>query len=330
MRSLAPVATLVLLASAGCTDMSLLITPVPTRQAIEEKLVLAESAFARDKIAMIDIDGVLRNRESQSLLGFTATNPVVAFKEKLDAARDDPRVRAVIVRINSPGGGVTASDLMYEELRRFREAAQKPVIASILDVGASGGYYIACAADEIHALPTTITGSIGVIMLTPDFSGTMRKIGLGMNIIKSGEMKDAGSPFRAMSEEDRAVFQGLIDRMYERFVDIVVASRTNLTRDQVRALADGRVYLGEEAAEVGLVDHVGAFPDTIAAAKARAGLSDTPVRVVQYGRPLSYQPNIYAQAPTAAGSPVSLIALDLPEWLDGTAPQFMYLWAPGW
>ena len=133
----------------------------------------------------------------------------------------DKDVRAVVLRINSPGGGVTATDLMYGEVLRFRAQTGKPVIAAMLDVAASGGYYLACAADTIYAQPTTVTGSIGVIMMAPEFAGTMQKIGVRVNVIKSGEMKDMGSPFREMNEQDRAVLQGLIDGMYARFLDVV-------------------------------------------------------------------------------------------------------------
>ncbi len=317
-----------LLALAGCGPTSFLITPVPTRPELEERVVLRESLWAIPKLALIEVDGTLQNSRSTSLLGTGADNPVALFAEKLERAAHDRQVRAVVLRINSPGGTVTASDLMYEEVRRFRQRTGKPVIAAMMDVAASGGYYVACAADRMFAQPTTVTGSIGVIMLAPEFSGTLHKIGAQVNIIKSGEMKDAGSPFREMSERDRAVFQGLIDGMYARFLEVVQRARPNLPPERIRALADGRVYLGPEAHDLGLVDEVGSLRDALAAAKRAAGLDDRPVCVVEYSRQIDYRPNIYARAdgPTQ----VNLLNIDLPRWLAGPEPQFLYLWAPAW
>ena len=313
----------------GCGPMSFLITPVPRARDLIESQVMRESLWATQKIALIDVSGVLRNERERPLAGPPGENPVSLLVEKLDKAAHDERVRAVVVRINSPGGGVTASDLMYSELHRFKQETGKPVLAALLDVAASGGYYVACAADRIYAQPTTVTGSIGVVMIAPDFSGTMGKLGIRANIIKSAELKDAGSPFREMTEQDRAVFQRIIDAMYARFLNVVAAARTDIDAGRLRELADGRVYLAPEAKEHGLIDEIGTLHDVLAAAKQAAGLDDKPVIVVQYARPLAHRPNIYAQAPGGPAQ-VNLVKLELPPWLEGPAPRFMYLWAPGW
>ncbi len=320
---------LLLAVLAGCGPTSFLITPVSAKQTLTEEVVLRESLWATKKIALIDVDGVLQNTRPTSLLGAGGENPVSLLAEKLDKAAEDKNVRAVVLRINSPGGGVTATDLMYDELRRFRERTGKPVVAVLLDVGASGGYYLACGADKIYALPTTVTGSIGVIMIAPELSGTMQKIGMHVNVIKSGELKDMGSLFREMNEKDRAVFQGLIDGMYGRFLDVVATSRRGLDRERLRQLADGRVYLGAEAKELGLIDEVGTLHDALAGAKQASGLADIKVKVVQYGRPLAYRPNIYAHYDAPPGQ-VNLINVQLPDWLSSPSPQLMYIWAPGW
>jgi protease-4 len=309
--------------------MSFLITPVPSDPELREHVVRRESIFALNKIAVIEAEGVLRNDRPSSLLGGTGENPVVVFKEKLDKAASDPHVRAIVLRINSPGGGVTASDIMHSELVAFRRRTGKPVVASMLDIAASGGYYIACAADRIYAQPTTVTGSIGVIMLTPEFTGTMQKLGIEVNVIKSGELKDAGSPFRDMEPQDRAVFEKIIMTMYERFLDVVLAGRPQLTPERLRELADGRVYLAPDAQEQGLVDEIGSLDDAIACAKLRAGLGKSPVLVVQYAVSHAHRPNIYAETPGTGNTQVNLIHISAPELFSGSTPQFLYMWSPG-
>lgn len=329
-----------LVATSGCGGVSFLITPVVGARTLAEVELQRESLLADDKIAIIEISGVLRNDESGAPLGLWASeNPVVALREKLDQAAADRAVRAVILRINSPGGGVTASDLMHAEVLRFRKRSGKPVIAALLDVAASGGYYVACAAERIIAHPTTVTGSIGVIMVTPDISGTLAKIGARTNVIKSGPMKDAGSPFREMNPADREHFQGLIDAMYERFLSVVRQGRPKLDPDALRRLADGRVYLAPTALAEGLVDEIGSLDDAISAARSAARLDRRKIVVVQYARPADWRPNYYAAAPGtvgtagSVGSPgvpaaINLINVELPAWLAGGSPQFMYLWTP--
>ena len=312
----------------GCAPMSFLITPVQRKLDLAEFVVTRESLWATRKVALLDVDGVLENAREEPMFGPPGENPVSLLKEKLDKAAMDRHVKAVVLRINSPGGGVTASDLMYTELRRFRKSTGKPVIAAMLDVGASGGYYIACAADKIYASPTTVTGSIGVVMIAPDFSGTMDKLGIRANVIKSGEMKDAGSPFREMSPADRALFQAMIDEMYARFLKVVGTARPQIEADRLKALADGRVFLAPEAKAHGLIDEIGTVHDAVSAAKVAAGLTDKPVVVVEYARPLAHRPNVYAQTPGGAPQ-VNLVNVDLPAWLRRSWPRFMYLWTPG-
>lgn len=315
------------MAAAGCVPSSFLITPVSTHARLEEQETERESLFARKKIALIDLDGMIQNARSSSLLGGDGENPVAFLKEKLDAARKDPAVKAIVLRINSPGGAVTATDLLYQEIKSFRQKTRIPVVAGLLDVAASGGYYLACACDRIVAMPTTVTGSIGVIMITPDVSAGLSKLGIRMNVIKSGALKDSGSPFRELGEEDRRVFQGLIQGMYERFLGVVQSGRTALSADRVRELADGRVFLGEEALKNGLVDELGDLNAAIDAARRLAGLGDQPIRIVQYARPYGYKPNIYS-AGEAPAPQLNLINIQAPLGLNA-APQFMYLWSPG-
>ena len=305
-----------------------MITPAPRNQNLVECELARDSRWKNDKIVLLDVDGMLRNARERSLLGLTGDNPVSLFKEKLDKAAKDDHVKALVLRINSPGGGVTACDLMYTELLRFKQQTRKPVIASMLDVGASGAYYIACAADRIYAHPTTVTGSIGVIMVVPDFSGTMDKLGIRANVIKSGALKDLGSPLREMNETDRAVLQGMIDNMHRRFLRVVAAGRKGIDPQRVEQLADGRVYLAPLARQEGLIDELGTLHDALLEAKRAAGLDGKPIVVVEYARPLSHRPNVYAHTPDLP-TQVNLVNLELPWWLEGSSPAFMYLWAPG-
>ncbi|MCA9243931.1 MAG: signal peptide peptidase SppA [Phycisphaerales bacterium] len=310
---------------AGCAPTAFLITPVSGSRSLEAHIVESESVLAIKRIALIEVDGQIFNQRSSSLIGPAGDNPVVLFREKLQHAASDDRVKAVVLRINSPGGGVTATDMMYADLQRFRTQTGKPVVAMMLDVAASGGYYLACGADEIWAQPTTVTGSIGVIMILPELSGLMNKLGLAANTIKSGPMKDAGSPFRPMKDDERAAFQRIIDQMYERFLAVVREGRPKVPADQLRSIADGRVYLAQEAMGLGLVDRVGTLEDAIAAAKARAGIADSKVQVVEYARPAEYRANYYARSGSGA---VNMINVELPTWLTAEGPEFMYLWSP--
>src|SRR5882672_776718 len=204
---------------------------------------------ARAKIALIDVEGVLTSEHSDSLFA-TRESQIVAFVEKLKLVEADADVKAVIVRIDSPGGDVTTSDILYHELAGFKTRRKIPVVAAFMGVAASGGYYLASAADVIVAHPTTITGSIGVISLHVSLAGLLEKIGVKVEALKSGINKDMGSPFRAMTDDDKKLLQTLIDQFYARFVTVVAKGREGrLTEDQVRKLADGRVYTAEQALE---------------------------------------------------------------------------------
>lgn len=325
-------ATAVLLAAmgllVGCGPTSYLITPVPATQGLRERVVGREGLFALDKIAIVDVDGMMVNARESSLIGGQGENPVVMFKEKLDRTARDPAVKAVVLRINSPGGTVTASDIMYAELLAYKQRTGRPVVACMLDVAASGGYYLACGSDHIVAHPTTITGSIGVIMLLPNVSGTMQKIGMAVYAIKSGDLKDAGSPFRELDDQDRSLYQSMVGKMFARFQAVVRRGRAGLSAESLAIVADGRVVLGDEALQLGLVDELGTIGTAIAKAKSLAGLDGRPVLVVQYARPYEAVPNVYAAAP--GEQPEADWPAVLPPWLQHSTPQMLYLWSPGW
>jgi protease-4 len=178
-----------------------------------QEVVLRPSA-ARDKVLMIDIDGTISSALETGLLA-REQSVVARVSERLERAAADPWVKAVILRLDTPGGEVTASDIIYNEILRFKERTGRPVIGLMMSVAASGGYYIASACDLIMAHPSTLTGSIGVISIFPNVESLMAKVGVKVNVIKSGPAKDSGSPFRDMTEEEKKVFQGVIDEYYE-------------------------------------------------------------------------------------------------------------------
>ena len=311
---------------AGCSPIGgVKITAVPADQSLKERMVYRHPGWVSNRIAVIDISGVLMNAHKPGLL--SEGEQVVSFVvEKLDKAASDKRVKAVVLRINSPGGTVTASDILYQEIVAFKKKTGKPVVAYFQDVAASGAYYLACAADELIAQRTCVTGSIGVIMQMVDVSGAMAKLGISGDAIKSGPFKDAGSPLREMRAGERAVFQAMVDDFYHRFIAVVDAGRPNLDREQIVKLADGRVYTADQALEAGLIDRIGTIHDAVEAAKKRAGI--TAAHVVMYRRPATWAPNVYARAPRTGGATLNFFNISLPFYWT-SRPRFMYIWDVG-
>src|SRR5581483_5228471 len=202
-RAKTVVALMSVLLLSGCITINLPGPPGP----LKEHEV---GGSGKDKILLVDISGVISSAEEEST--FMSEPSIVArVKEELTKAAKDDQVKALVLRINSPGGTVTASDILWHEVKQFKSKKKVPVIASIMDVGASGGYYLAAAADKIIAHPSSVTGSIGVIMLTANAQGLLEKIGVQAHAITSGPRKDMGSPFRQMSEEEKAIFQSVIN-----------------------------------------------------------------------------------------------------------------------
>ena len=184
-------------------------------------------------------------------------------------------IAAIVVRLETPGGGVAASQEIYEKVRKISKFSDKPIIASMGGVAASGGYYIALGADTIMANPGTATGSIGVIMSYPIIGKMMDKIGIQYETIKSGTLKDSGSPFRNITSEERKYFQGLIDDLHGQFLSVVAKER-NIPMDQAAELANGQVYSGKQAVENGLIDMLGTFEDAVLLAAREAGYVEEP------------------------------------------------------
>ncbi len=318
---------LVVVVSSGCTRWRFVVEAVPGDDEMIETEVMRDpgTGTGSAKIALIDVKGMIVDAERGRFLG-RVENPVARFSEALHRAEFDSKVKAVIVRVNSPGGTVTASDMMYRETVEFKKRSSKPVVILMGEVAASGGYYLSCAGDEIIAYPTTVTGSIGVIIQTFNFAEGMAKIGIKADAITSGPNKAAGSPFEPMSREHRALLQGIVDEFYGNFVDVVVENRPTVSTDDLTQITDGRVVTGKRAVEVGLADRLGDLRTAFESSKQRADV--TVARLVKYHRPLEYVGSPYAAAPAQpAGHQINLVQLNLPDWpYENTG--FYYLWDP--
>src|SRR3990172_7302552 len=302
---------------SGCISVDLTRQIQPLRENVVE-------GRGSSKILVMELSGVISEERLFELPGSAPEVPLLArIREELAKAERDDRIKALVLRINSPGGTATASDIVYEELKTFKARRKIPVIAAIMDVGASGAYYAALAADQIVAHPTAVVGSIGVVMLTMNTEGLLQKVGVTPLAIKSGPKKDMGSPFRGLTDEERAIFQGVIDSLYARFVDLIVKDR-RLPMAAVRTLADGRIYTAEEAKRLGLIDQIGYVDDAIRLAKQAARVDEA--AVVVYHRPKEYRATIYSSASTP--DPLQGPLAQLGALLLGPGPRFLYLWWP--
>jgi len=238
-------------------------------------------ALGRSAVAIVRVEGVIASGSDGGGLAMSNVATSERVIQDLRRAARDPAVRAIVLRINSPGGGVVASDEIHQAVLEV----DKPVVASMGEVAASGGYYIAAPADRIVANPATLTGSIGVISMVPNVEELLDKIGVEMIVIKSGKLKDELSSYREITEEEKQLWQAVIDEAYEQFVGVVAEGR-GMEVDEVKALADGRVYTGRQAKELGLVDELGNLPDAIDLAADLGGIAGKP-RIIEYRRPPS-------------------------------------------
>lgn len=322
MRSTLLVATLFLAALLlnGCITINAFGGPSDVRVLTLER----GSPLYGNKIAIVPVDGVITGGGEGDGF-FSRDSSVIDLARKLDAAKSDSSIKALILRVDSPGGGVTASDIMLRKIQQYKEETGNPVYVSMQSLAASGGYYIAMAGDEVYANPTTVTGSIGVIIAIPNVAGLMDRFGIRMNAITTGEMKDAGAFYKDMTPADRAVFQGLVDDMHEKFVAVIAKGRPDLEEARIRELADGRVYTADQAAEAGLIDGVLYLDEVIE--KVREDLNpnrrETVVLITRTARTSVESP--YAQVPASADAFPS-VRLDPSH--PRTGEMFNYLWMP--
>ena len=276
------------------------------------------------RIAVIDIDGLLLNQNLTGLYS-VGENPVSVFREKLEAATIDPRVRAVVLRINSPGGGVAATDLMAEELRRFRKASGKPTVALLLDVATGGAYYLAIHCDRVIALPTTISGAVGAIVNHANLEDAMAQLNIRVDSIKAGEKVDMGTVTSPLSDENRKLFQEMADEFRDRFASRVAQNRRAMTPQDREAIADGRIVAASRALTIHMVDELGYPDDALAEAERLAGISGSEVVIFQRkGYPVH---SLYASVPNVPLQS-DLIPFSYPGLERSKLPTFLYIWQP--
>ncbi len=304
---------------SGCTLFNVNLTP--TISPLKEKEIYGEGS---NKILLIDIQGTISNGSNRSPLGTVVEAGMPAkIRETLEKAEEDKDIKAIILRINSPGGTVTASDIIYHELKEFKKRNKIKVYAVVMDLAASGGYYVAMAADKLIAHPTSITGSIGVIALKPTLNGLMEKLGVGVDVVKSVDKKDFMAPWRPFTDEERRLFQETIDGFHQRFIEIIAENRPQLTINQVKQFADGRIFDSQKSIKNRLVDEIGYLDDALNLVKRDLSLET--ISVITYFRPGSYKNNIYSSLNKTAN--INLFNMKLSPSMDFN-PVFLYLWTP--
>ena len=285
------------------------------------------SGTEKGKVLVISIRGTISNDPKRR---FFSTRPsmVQEVVSQLRKAEEDSEVRAVLLKVNSPGGSVTASDILYNEILTFKQKTKAKVVVAMMGVAASGGYYISLPADYILAHPTSVTGSVGVLFLRPDVDGLMDKIGISVEVSKTGRNKDMGSPFRKATAEEKRIIQDLIDQLGERFLDRIAEHR-KIDTDNLKTISTARIFLADDALRLGMVDRIGYLAEAVNQAK---NLADLPpdAKIVVYRRTEYPDDNLYN--PTTSqydGQGPSIVSLNLPASLTPLQTGFYYLWQPG-
>jgi protease-4 len=307
---------------SGCAFVN--VPLYTSAQPLQEKVIEGEG---KTKILLMDISGLISETEKNSGSVFAEDVPMLSrIKEELQKAEKDKAIGALIIRINSPGGTVTASDTIYHEILEFKKRTGVRVTACITGLGTSGAYYVASAADDIVAVPTSVTGSIGVIAMRFDVQNLLSKIGVGTETVKSGDKKDIWSPFRPSTPQETEIMQRIVNQMFNRFVDVVAVGRKNaLKREEILKLADGRVYTADQALEAKLIDRIGYLDEAVTTMKKSLKVPEA--SVVVYHRPGSYRGTIYGGMPGGAPT-INLINIGGDNFSLIPEVKFLYLWKP--
>jgi protease IV len=308
---------------SGCFKPKITIFPDTTEPLREHTL----EGKGKGKVLLLPVQGFISESPRGGLFG-KKPSTVEEVKSQLRKAEKAKDIKAVLLQVDSPGGTVTAGDMLYHELKAFKERTGAKLVAVLMGVGASGGYYISLPADYIMAHPTTIVGSIGVVFLDPKVSGLLDKVGVEVEVTKSGRNKDMGSPFRASTPEEKEIVRGLVDVMARRFLELVAVHR-RLDAQALEEVSTARIYLGQEALRLGLVDKVGYLDDALAKARELANLPHD-AKLVVYRRSTYPDDNLYntSRAALPTGNP-TLVDLGFAEPLTSLQGGCYYLWLPG-
>lgn len=287
-----------------------------------EEVIEDGSEFS--KILVLNVNGVIQDTgEDVTSFFSTAGYQHQTFLDMIEAAGDDDSIKGVILRVNSPGGGVVESAEIHKKLLELKENSQKPLYVSMGTQAASGGYYISTVGDKIFAAPDTLTGSLGVIMQSINYGELAEKYGVKFETIKSGPYKDIFSPTREMTEEERKILQSMVDNAYSGFVDVITEGRP-LSEEEVRKVADGRIYDGRQAKEINLVDELGYFDDTVEAMKKDFELEDA--QVIEYGTALGFESFLSMSASKIFKEDMELSTL-YKLISSSNSPRLMYLYS---
>lgn len=276
-----------------------------------------------NKIVVLNVNGTIQDTGSTSPFFDSAGYSHRKFMEQLDYLRDDNDVKAVILRVNTPGGGVVESAEIHDKIVEIQQETKKPVYVSMGSMAASGGYYIAAPAKKIYASPETLTGSLGVIMQGVNYSGLAEKYGVEFVTIKSGPYKDIMSGSREMTEEEREILQEMINNSYEGFVKVISEGR-GMTVDEVKRIADGRIYDGRQALELNLIDGFGHLEDVIENVKKDENLNDA--QVIQYTENFGFNSLLRLGTQKVMGEDLEMASL-MKLLSQPNSPRLMYLYA---
>jgi len=277
------------------------------------------------KILLINVDGLISERGRESFLR-TRPSVVEDVAAQLKLARKDKDIKAVLLKVDSPGGTTTASDIVYHELARYKEQTGVKLVTVMMGLAASGGYYVALPSDAIVAHPTTVTGSVGVIFLQPRLAGLLDKIGVGVDVSKSGAQKDMGSPFREQTPEEKKLTEAMVKAQAARFIELVQKHR-RLEPAALTIVSTARVFTAQEAKDLGLIDAVGYMEDAAAKAAELAGLPKN-AQVVTYRRRAGADATWYQAGAEAGDLQPSLVHIGLENLLPPAA-GFYSVWTPG-
>ncbi len=322
MKNTCLIALCALLMLAGCSAPRLNIfdsTPNPLSEYTLE-------GGGKDKVLIIPVNGMISDSPQQELFG-SKPSLVEQVVAQLNKARNDSQIKAVLIKINSSGGTITASDILYHEILSYKEKTGNKIVVAMMDLAASGAYYMSLPADMIMAHPTTLTGSIGVIFMRPKAFTLMEKIGLGVEVNKFGKNKDMGSPFRDSNPEEKQFMQNMVDTYGERFINLVKKHRP-LDARSLETASTARIFTADEALRLKLIDKIGYLSDAVKETKKLAGMKED-ARIVVYRRKSFPEDNYYNSFGTSGPNlNPSALRVDLPEYLTIGKAGFYYLW-PG-